>query len=693
MRKASGILILIFVCHSLYSQMSFDQQQAITLKRMIERKHYNPRVLNDSFSSELFDKIITGLDNYNPLFTADEYKTLNAFRYKLDDELTGGSWQFLNTIGPVYLHALKRADSLVNVILQKPLDLTIDEKTSLSRKPTSKFPDSIAEMKKKWNSKLKWQMLNSLYDLSVSQSKKAPLKELITKNEEALRNKIKRSVLADFQLHAKPKEVTEHVKEIYLVALSTSFDPHTLYFSAGQKEDFQEALSSQTKSFGFIIDEAEGKVVIKHLIPGGPAWKSGEIHRNDQVLQLQFDAKDIIDVSLFSANEIEELLYSTEAEILKIKIKKSSGTVKEVDLLKEKIDVEENIVKGYLLKGNKKIGYISLPDFYTSWNTEGGSSCADDVAKEILKLKKENIEGLILDVRYNGGGSLDEALQLIGIFINEGPLVGIKGRDGKTSYLKDPHRGTIYDGPMVVLINGQSASASEALAACLQDYNRALVAGSTSYGKGSMQEIFPVDTTAGNRMVNSPFGFVKITTGKFYRLNGTTAQLKGVIPDVYLPDAFDALDYKEKFVPNALPDDTIKENIYYKPLQPIQSKEVVEKSFQRNNEDPNFISLKKSLKQFAVLLEKEEIVVPLQYAAFEKWREEHEKMAVGIDKNIIASHNNFNVHNHGYDQQQLLKNAYAVEINSIILKNLQQDIYLKEAFFIINDLIQSSEKK
>jgi carboxyl-terminal processing protease len=246
---------------------------------------------------------------------------------------------------------------------------------------------------------------------------------------------------------------------------------------------------------------------------------------------------------------------------------------------------------------------------------------------------------------------------------------------------------------MVVLINGQSASASEALAACLQDYNRALVAGSTSYGKGSMQEIFSVDTTAGNRMVNSPFGFVKITTGKFYRLNGTTAQLKGVIPDVYLPDAFDALDYKEKFVPNALPDDTIKENTYYKPLQPIQSKEVVEKSFQRNNEDPNFISLKKSLRQFVVLLEKEEIVVPLQYASFEKWREEYEKMAVGIDKDIIASHNIFNVQNHGYDQQQLLKNAYAVEINSVILKNLQQDIYLKEAFFIINDLIQSSEKK
>ena len=263
---------------------------------------------------------------------------------------------------------------------------------------------------------------------------------------------------------------------------------------------------------------------------------------------------------------------------LVLKFRKKDGTTRIVLLRKEKIENEENIVKGFVLKGEKKIGYILLPAFYTEWENESGSSCANDVAKEIVKLKKENIDGLILDVRYNGGGSLGEAMEMIGIFVDEGPLMGQKQKAEKVIYLKDPNRGTIYNGPMALMVNGQSASASEILAASLQDYNRALIVGSNTYGKATMQQMMLLDTMT-NRptQIGNAKDIVKITTGKLYRLSGETAQMNGVSPDIVLPDAFDGLDYREKFSSFALPADKVAKNAYYKPLAALPVNELPEK--------------------------------------------------------------------------------------------------------------------
>ncbi|HET9430289.1 MAG TPA: carboxy terminal-processing peptidase, partial [Chitinophagaceae bacterium] len=510
---------------------------------------------------------------------------------------------------------------------------------------------------------------------------------VLSGNEAVLRQKIKGTVLAEFQELHSPEAVAQHVKEAYLVAIASSFDPHTEFFSPGEREHFEAALSTQTKSYGIVIDESDGKLVIKQLIPGGPAWKSGEVHRDDQVLQLRFDNGESIDASSLSAEELTEMLEESEAASMAVGIKKTDGTVKTIILPREKIETEENSVKSFVLKGSKKIGYISLPDFYTSWDQESGSSCADDVAKEIVNLKKEQIEGLILDVRFNGGGSMGEALQLIGIFINEGPLVGVKESSGKPGFLKDPYRGTIYDGPMVVLINGQSASASEALAASLQDYNRAVIVGSTSYGKATIQRIFPMDTTAGERKVVSPSGFVKITIGKFYRLNGGTTQLNGVRPDVYLPDAFDVLKYKEKFVPLALPSDTINRNNYYKALPGLPSSQLAQQSSQRLNVNAGFNSLKSSLQQYEDFFGGEEQTVPLNLEAFEKWKAQYNQAIIGQEEKTENT-TLFEVSNHGYEQQRLKSNSYAGEINAVFIKNLKQDMYIEEGFRVLTDLIQ-----
>jgi carboxyl-terminal processing protease len=276
--------------------------------------------------------------------------------------------------------------------------------------------------------------------------------------------------------------------------------------------------------------------------------------------------------------EIERTLAASGGNTVNITVKKADGTTRQVALHKERLeeqeDEEEDKVKSYILQGDRKIGYISLPAFYSDWEgTLGINGCANDVAKEIIKLKKENIEGLMIDLRYNGGGSLQEAVELSGIFIDAGPVAQLKYKlEPKPETLKDAVRGTIYDGPLLLLVNGFSASASEMVAAVMQDYHRALIVGSPTYGKATAQIVLPLDTTINLENLNGKTvasSYIKLTTSRLFRVNGTTAQAHGVQPDIVLPDLTDAVPEREVNEKYALPPTTIDANKYYKPLAPL----------------------------------------------------------------------------------------------------------------------------
>jgi len=470
-----------------------------------------------------------------------------------------------------------------------------------------------------------------------------------------------------------------------------SFDPHTNYFSPEGKEMFQSALSTEGYSFGLEFDENEkGSLVIGYLIPGGPAWKSGELNKGDELQQLYWENKEAADINGLSSEEIYEMREQSTQERLVIKVKKADNTSKTVTLRKEKISNEENIVRSFVLKGEKKVGYILLPGFYTQWENEGGSGCANDVAKEIIKLKRENIEGLIVDVRFNGGGSINEGLELTGIFVDEGPLAAQKDKTGKVIYYKDPNRGVIYNGPMALMVNGQSASASEMLAASLQDYNRAVIVGSTTYGKASVQQLFPLDTTYSRttKMPATVTDVLKITLAKFYRLDGQSTQLKGVKPDVVLPDAFDGLDIGERFSRSALPSDTGKRNIYYKPLSPLPVNEIAKRSADRVKNDDNFNTIQKLL-EADIRTSKSEII-PLKWDEFEKWIKQHERGVELTGSKVPAKENKSNrieAGNNQVDKQWLQNNDYEREINKKWLENIEDDFYICEAFLVVCDLI------
>ena len=691
MRKivAAAFIIFCFPSLTLHAQLPALQQKAIVLKRMIELKHYSPRPVDDNFSVAVFKKLLEETDPRRIFFIAPEFKQLQTFSASLDDELQGKSWGFVDQFSAVYKNALMRADTLAGKTLQKPFDFSVNESIISSKEDNFNFAADNSALAGRWSRRLKLQVMGRIYDAATSDSvKKKSFKDALVSMEAATREKVKiaekkviKNIL-DF-----PGGYDAFVSQIYLNAIASCFDPHTNYFSPQGKEEFQAQLSTEAFSFGIELDENEkGQVVIDQLVPGGPAWKSGELHNGDALLSLQWEGKVAVDMTGASLEEVYDVLDQSSHDRMVFKFRKADGTLVIVLLRKEKIENEENIVKGFILKGEKKIGYILLPGFYTEWGNESGSGCANDVAKAIIRLKKENIDGLILDVRFNGGGSVGEALEMGGIFIDEGPLSSIKNKEGKQITLKDPNRGTIFDGTLALMVNGQSASASELLAATLQDYNRAVIVGSDTYGKATAQQMFSLDTISNLAAPAENKEMVKITIAKLYRLTGGSAQFNGVSPDVILPDAFDAMEYREKFSKYALIPDTGKRNSYYKPLPALPVSELAKRSATRVIANDGFKEVKKFIEEEKKLNVVTTRTIPLKWDSFEKWMKENEEDEGIMDEEEMPTRK-YTVENHAGDKEQFRNNPYAKEVNEVWLKNIAGDIYIEEAFSVLLDLI------
>ncbi len=673
------------------------RSKAIIAKRVVEKNHLSARAVNDSFSSALFEKMIYMADRRSLLFTEPGFKALSAFRYSLDDELNGRGWNFLPAYEDIYRKALLRADSVIQELSKKPFDFLVAETVTLAKKNDEQvFAANEKELTARWLRFLKFRALDQLYDIYTDENPgKLSFKQVIASHEAKVRERVcqpEQRLLKKVLEH--PSGFSAYITERYLDMMTTCFDPHSNYFSPQGKEDFSAALSGEELSFGIELDENEkGEIVISQLMPGGPAWKSGEMNKGDELLSLHWEGRQEEEVRGMDLDDVYDILDEPVQGRLVFRFRKADGSIRTVLLRKERVESDENIVKSFILGGDKKIGYILLPGFYTEWENESGSSCANDVAKEIVKLKKENIQGLILDLRYNGGGSMGEAMELLGIFIDEGPLFAQKQKDGKLISLKDPNRGTIYNGPLAVMVNGQSASASEVVAASLQDYNRAVIVGSNSYGKASMQQMFALDTiTSKPGAIGKGKDMLKITTGKLYRLNGGSAQLYGVTPDILLPDAFDWLDYREKFSPFALQPETVAKNNYYKPLPPLPVAELSRLSIARTSSSSSFATIRKQVQTMKAMMEKTE-TIPLQWESYLKWAEQQERSAGPVTDENGQETKKFAVENHKADKELLVNNGYAREINAEWLSNIKKNIYIEEAFLVLCDLINLQAAK
>ncbi|MEO5941842.1 MAG: carboxy terminal-processing peptidase [Ferruginibacter sp.] len=694
MRK---FLLPMLVCFSVSTQAQQTsptlKQKAFVLVRFLQKNHYQPLVWNDTSSAMLFDKWLEHLDDEKLFLTKNNMAVLNTYKTKLDDELNGEEWNFFKISSDIYYKQLLKVDSIIKVITAKPFDFSKPDNIEW---PNRDYAADDNALYRRWTQYLKWQLLNKVAE-KLSNDKKELIQTLpadFVQLESTVRLQQKKQEIGYLQnLISDPATFISEQNDAYLNSIAWCYDPHTEYMNLHEKNEFETEMSASEYTVGCDLTENDkGEKLINFLQPGSSAWVSGKLHKDDVLLKIKIN-KTETDAEDASLEELEAMLSGSSQDEVEITVRTKAGEVNKVKLSKDKISDDENVVKSYVLHGTKNIGYINLPGFYSRETDQKGdeanfNGCANDVSKEIVKLKKDTIAGLIIDLRSNGGGSMWEAMQLAGIFIDLGPVASVKDRDGKVHFLKDPNRGTIYDGPLMILVNGASASASEFTSAALQDYNRALIVGGTTYGKGTAQVIEPMDT--GTVSINRKYeDFVKVTDEKFYRVNGSTTQWQGVIPDIQLPDLYANDVYKEKANKSALQPDQSKIGMYNKSAAlPIDQLKI--KSAQRVSNSIYYNEIKEFNKWTTSYYAGR--TIPLQWPTYvTHYKAITEKFGqLSDDDDTKKDASGLAITNNSFDNETVVTSTKkSKEINDTYVKHLKTDKTLEEGYHIMMDWINN----
>lgn len=522
------------------------------INTILARYHYKKFDLDDSLSSVIFDRFLKSLDFSRTYFYADDIKNFEQFRYKLDNYLQEGNVAPPYIIFNVFRDRVNERIDHVKKIIDKGFDFTIDENYLIDRE-NAPWVKTEEEMNDLWRKRIK----NDALNLILAGKNRDSLKTTLLKRYE------------NFQ-RAITQYNSEDVFQLYMNSYTEAIDPHTNYLSPITSENFKIDMSRSLEGIGAQLQQEDEYTKVAAIIPGGPAYKSGLLKQNDKIIGVgQDEDGEIVDVIGWRITDVVQLIRGPKGTTVRLEIipagQAGNAIPKEIKIIRDKVTLEEQSAKKSVLniKNNNtpfKIGIISIPAFYIDFEARQKGdpdykSTTRDVKELLDSLKNENVDGIVIDLRNNGGGSLDEAINMVGLFIKNGPVVQVRNADGKIDVGKDYDEAIAYDGPLAVLVNRFSASASEIFAGAIQDYGRGIVVGENTYGKGTVQNLIDL-----NRLVRSSdeFGQVKLTIAKYYRINGGSTQNKGVLPDITLPSAIDAEEFGESSEPSALPWDQIK---------------------------------------------------------------------------------------------------------------------------------------
>lgn len=588
------------------SNEKIAQQQKLlnTVGALLEQQHYSPQKINDDFSRKIFKAYLSQLDGDKSIFIAADVNAVKKFETTIDDEIHGASIQFQPAVSAIYEKRVAETMLYYKDILSKPFDYSINETVQLDGDQLG-YTSTEAERKDRWRKKLKYYSLERFIDLQEEREKNKGKDSFKVLPDDSLELAARTSVLKmmDRTFNRIKTTFTEEQRfNSFINVITNTMDPHTDYYPPVEKRAFDERMSNQFYGIGAQLQQDDNGIKIASVVTGGPAWKSGVIVAGDIIIKVAQGANEPVDVSGYGTEDAVKLIRGDKGTEVRITFKKQDGTTKNVSLIREKIEQDEGLARSaVIMQGKDKIGYIALPDFYANFEDKNGFKCSEDVATEVKKLKAENVKGIVIDLRNNGGGSLLEVVKMVGLFIKTGPVVQVKERDGRVDQQtwRDNDESVLYDGPLTVMVNELSASASEIFAAAIQDYKRGIVIGSSStYGKGTVQRPIPFGRPIDFYSSRTEFGAVSLTFQKFYRVNGGSTQLKGVVPDIIMPDTYEYLKIREKDNPNSLPWDAIPQTTY-QPWQGITVNnltEIIKKEQTRISSDANLILLQDNLK-------------------------------------------------------------------------------------------------
>jgi carboxyl-terminal processing protease len=491
---------------------------------------------------------------------------LAKYQTTIDDEILGKApIEFVPAVTKVFKKRMLEAELIYKEILSKPFDFTTNEEANFDFDKAS-FPKDENDRKEAWRKRMKYLALERYADMRDVREANKNKKDFVSKSDEELEKDARTKALKTMdhffeRLKLKANDEDDRFN-IFVQTIVQSMDPHTDYFPPVDKRYFDEQMSGHFFGIGAsLVRDEDGNIKIATLVSGSPASKSGQINIGDVITKVAQGNQEPTDLTGFFVEDAVKLIRGTKGTEVRLTIKKTDGSIKTISLVRDEIIQDElTFARSAIIKTDKaKVGYIFLPEFYADFDNPKGNRCSIDVAHEVMKLKEQKVDGIVIDLRNNGGGSLYDVVQMVGLFIPQGPVVQVKDRDNKTQVLSDHDKSVLYDGPLEVMVNEYSASASEIFAAAIQDYKRGVIIGSTStYGKGTVQRNIGLDKSTGFMDANGELGSVKLTLQKFYRINGGSTQLRGVSSDIVLPDLLEYYKVREKDNPDALPWDEIQ---------------------------------------------------------------------------------------------------------------------------------------
>ena len=570
---ASGIIsVIIFfeLSANKFDDPNKDKLLVELVSVVLDRLHYDPKIIDDDFSKSVYDDYIKAIDPQKRFLLKSDIENFDQYKLLIDDQIKSSSIDFFNLTYETLMLRVDEVESFYIDILDNPFDFNIDEDLNTDFEQLD-YAVGLNDKISIWRKRLKLSTLDGFATKKIVQEEKGSPDD----SEKELKSDIELEIESRNAILENLKDFFDFNDDlerkdwfsIYLNSIVNQFDPHTVYLAPQAKDVFDQNISGRFQGIGARLLKKNQQVEIAEIIIGGPVWRDKLLNVGDLILGVsQNPDEEPVDISIMKLSDAVDLIKGEKGTKVYLMVKRVDGGIEQVEITRDIVELEETYAKSSLIyQESKKFGFITLPSFYIDFNDYGQRNAASDIKKEILKLKNENVNGIIMDLRGNGGGSLKTAVDITGFFIDKGPVVQVKSIGGRKEVLKDTDPSVIWDGPLVILVNEFSASASEILAAALQDYNRAIIIGSKqTYGKGTVQNVLSLNQfISGNTY--GELGFIKLTTDKFYRISGGSTQLEGVKSDIVLPNRYSYVDIGERDLENPLSWDQIN-SANYSPL-------------------------------------------------------------------------------------------------------------------------------
>ncbi len=661
-----------------------DKQLVNVLRYILTQGHYQPTTIDDNFSEGVYTDFLEILDPSKHYFLQTDIDEFSQFKFLIDDQILSDDLTYFYSVYSRYEQRVNETKAYYKEILSQPFNLSKDETYSVDYENTS-FAKDKTELLDTWKKQLKMRYIGRLYDMEQTENDNFEIdstylqKSYETLKEEAL-EKTKENM---DNLYDRLDELTQDDWFSYFInSIAAQFGPHTNYLDPKIKKRFDISMSGKLEGIGARLQKDGDYTKVIELISGGPAWRAGELEVGDLILKVaQADGESLDIVGMRLDNAIEYIKGKKGTEV-RLTLKRVSGKIETISIIRDVVELEETFVKSSIIeKDGKKYGFINLPKFYIDFDQQNYRNSATDMAQEIENLKKEGISGLLIDLRNNGGGSLKTAVEIAGLFIDKGPIVQVKYRGEKANIREDNESGLHWDGPLVFLVNELSASASEILAAAMQDYKRAIIiGGNQTFGKGTVQNFYPLNQYA---RTDKDLGFLKMTIQKFYRINGGSTQLRGVVPDVVVPSRYSYLNIGERDEESPLKWDKIKSTDFTKWNEYENYDISIQNSRKRVFENSQFQLIDSNAKWLKK--GQDDKIIFLNYTEFKKDIESHDDEAKAFDA-LDSYTTNLTYMSPQYEISLIEADSILAKKREVWHTNLSKDVYVEEGLNVLAEL-------